>query len=100
MPSPKAGTVVADEDVGGVVREIKAGRLEFRVDKTANLHIPIGKKSFDTPMLMDNMAAAVDAVVRAKPSGAKGVYVRNIVISSTMGPGIKLDLPMTLSLAG
>lgn len=100
MPSPKAGTVVADEDVGNVIREIKAGRLEFRVDKTANLHIPIGKKSFETAQLMENMAAAVDAVVRAKPSGAKGVYVRNVVIASTMGPGIKLDVPATLSMAG
>ncbi|MCE7938920.1 50S ribosomal protein L1 [bacterium] len=100
MPSPKAGTVVADDDVGNVIREIKAGRLEFRVDKTANLHIPIGKKSFDTPLLLENMAAAVDAVVRAKPSGAKGIYVRNVVIASTMGPGIKLDLPATLSMAG
>ncbi len=100
MPSPKAGTVVADEDVGNVIREIKAGRLEFRVDKTANLHIPIGKKSFETAQLMENMAAAVDAVVRAKPSGAKGIYVRNVVIASTMGPGIKLDVPATLSMAG
>jgi len=100
MPSPKAGTVVSDEDVGGVVRETKAGRMEFRVDKTANLHIPIGKVSFETDKLVENMAAAVDAVVRAKPSGAKGTYVRNAVIATTMGPGIKLDLPATLSLGG
>jgi len=100
MPSPKAGTVVPDEDVGTVVRETKAGRMEFRIDKTANLHIPIGKASFETDMLLDNMTAAVDAVVRAKPSGAKGIYVKNAVIATTMGPGIKLDLPATLALAG
>lgn len=99
MPSPKAGTVVADQDVAGVVREIKAGRMEFRIDKTANLHLPIGKVSFETDKLLDNLSAAVDAVVRAKPSGAKGIYVRNVVIASTMGPGLKLDLPATLALA-
>lgn len=100
MPSPKAGTVVPDEDAARVVTEMKAGRMEFRVDKTANLHIPIGKVSFETPLLVENLAAAVDAVVRAKPAGAKGSYLRNAVLTTTMGPGIKLDLPATLALAG
>jgi large subunit ribosomal protein L1 len=100
MPSPKAGTVVPDQDVGQVVEELKAGRMEFRIDKTANLHIPIGKVSFDEQRLIENLAAAVDAVVRARPAGAKGNYVRNVVLATTMGPGIKLDLPATLALAG
>jgi large subunit ribosomal protein L1 len=99
MPSPKAGTVVNDADVARVVGELKAGRMEFRIDKTANLHVPVGKLSFDEQKLLENLAAAVDAVVRARPSGAKGTYVRNAVIASTMGPGIKLDVPATLALA-
>jgi large subunit ribosomal protein L1 len=74
--------------------------MEFRIDKTANLHIPIGKVSFDEQRLIENLAAAVDAVVRARPAGAKGNYVRNVVLATTMGPGIKLDLPATLALAG
>jgi large subunit ribosomal protein L1 len=99
MPSPKAGTVVGDADVARVVGELKAGRMEFRIDKTANLHVPVGKLSFDEQQLLENLAAAVDAVVRARPSGAKGTYVRNAVIASTMGPGIKLDVPATLALS-
>jgi large subunit ribosomal protein L1 len=100
MPSPKAGTVVGDADVGQVVKELKAGRMEFRIDKTANLHIPVGKLSFEDQALLENLAAAIDAVVRARPSGAKGTYVKNAVITSTMGPGIKLDVPAALALAG
>lgn len=98
MPSPKAGTVVNDGDVAQVVKELKAGRMEFRIDKTANLHIPVGKLSFDDQQLLENLAAAVDAVVRARPTGAKGTYVKNAVIASTMGPGIKLDVPATLAM--
>jgi len=99
MPSPKAGTVVQDQDVGRVVQEIKAGRQEFRIDKTANLHVSIGKVSFDETRLIENLTAAVDAVVRAKPSGAKGTFVRSAFLTTTMGPGIRLDLPSTLALA-
>jgi large subunit ribosomal protein L1 len=99
MPSPKAGTVVQDADVGRVVKEIKAGRQEFRIDKTANLHMTIGKVSFDEQRLFENLAAAVDAVVRARPSGAKGTYIRSAYLTTTMGPGIRLDLPTTLALA-
>jgi large subunit ribosomal protein L1 len=99
MPSPKSGTVVSPDDVAGVVRQIKAGRLEFRIDRTANLHIAIGKVSFEEGKLLDNLASAVDAVVRAKPEGARGQYVRNVAIATTMGPGIKLNLAETLALA-
>jgi large subunit ribosomal protein L1 len=97
MPNPRAGTVTMD--VGRVVREVKAGRVEFRIDKTGVLHAPIGKVSFDTDRLMDNLGAFVDAVTRAKPSGAKGQYLRSIAVTSTMGPGLKLDLPATQALA-
>lgn len=99
MPSPKAGTVVQEQDVGRVVQEIKAGRQEFRIDKTANLHMSIGKVSFEERQLYENLVAAVDAVVRARPSGAKGSYVRSAYITTTMGPGIRLDLPAMLALA-
>lgn len=100
MPSPKAGTVVPEEDVGRVISELKAGRIEFRLDKTANLHLAIGRVSFEPQMLVENLSVAVDAVVRARPSGAKGIYIRSAVLTTTMGPGIKLDLPTTLALAG
>ena len=99
MPSPKSNTVVAAEDIGTAVEGLKAGQMEFRIDKTANLHIPIGKVSFDETKLSENLAAAIDAVVRAKPPGAKGNYIQNITMASTMGPGIKLDLPAALALS-
>lgn len=99
MPSPKAGTVVNDQDVAQVVKEIKGGRMEFRLDKTANLHIPIGKKSFAEQNLVENMAAAMDAIVRAKPTGAKGNYIQSVTLATTMGPGIKLDLPAALAMS-
>ncbi|MEO8084753.1 MAG: 50S ribosomal protein L1 [Ardenticatenales bacterium] len=98
MPSPKAGTVVMPQDVGQAVRELKAGRIEFRVDKTANVHVLIGKASFEVDQLVENLAAIVDAVVRAKPSSAKGTYVKNATLATTMGPGIRLDLPATLAM--
>jgi large subunit ribosomal protein L1 len=96
MPNPKTGTVTFD--VGKAVGEVKAGRVEFRVDKTALIHIPIGKLSFSNEQLMQNLTAAIDAIVRAKPSGAKGQYVRSVVVCSTMSPGVRLDLPATLAL--
>ncbi len=96
MPNPKAGTVTFD--VGKAVREVKAGRVEFRVDKTSLIHIPIGKLSFSDDQLRDNLAAAIDAIVRAKPSGAKGQYVKSIVICSTMSPGVRLDLQPALAM--
>jgi large subunit ribosomal protein L1 len=89
MPNPKAGTVTMD--VAKAVKEIKAGKIEFRVDKTGNVHVPIGKVSFSAPQLAENLAAFMDTIVKAKPSAAKGTYIRSATVSSTMGPGIKLD---------
>ena len=89
MPTPKAGTVTFD--VGKAVSEIKAGKIEFRVDKTGNVHAPIGKVSFEADKLTDNFSAFMDQIVRARPSAAKGTYVRSVTVSSTMGPGIAVD---------
>ncbi|MCS6964127.1 50S ribosomal protein L1 [Thermoflexus sp.] len=91
MPNPRAGTVVNPEDLPRAIREAKAGRVEFRVDKTANLHVPIGKISFSVDQLLENFAALMDAVKKARPSGLKGTYIRKVVVSATMGPGIKVD---------
>ena len=91
MPNPKAGTVVPAEDLPRVIEESKAGRVEFRVDKTSNLHVPIGKISFDVDKLRDNMSVLMDAVKKARPAATKGTYIRKIVLTSTMGPGIKVD---------
>ena len=96
MPSPKAGTITFD--LTKTIREVKSGRVEFRVDKTALLHIPAGKLSFSEDALMSNIASVVDAVVRARPTGAKGTYVRSVVLSSTMSPSIRLDIPAALAL--
>lgn len=89
MPNPKAGTVTMD--VGRAVKELKAGKIEFRVDKAGIVHAPIGKKSFTTDALEQNLQAFMDAIVRAKPAAAKGHYVRSVTVSSTMGPGVSLD---------
>ncbi len=89
MPNPKTGTVTFE--VGNAVREIKAGKVEFRVDKTAIIHVPFGKLSFEDDKLVDNANSLLAAIVRAKPAAAKGKYVRSIAISSTMGPGVRLD---------
>lgn len=91
MPNPKAGTVVPAEDLPRVIQEAKAGRVEFRLDKTANLHVPIGKTSFDLEKLFENLSALMDAIKKAKPSAAKGSYIRRITLTSTMGPAIKVD---------
>ena len=85
MPNPKAGTITFD--IERAVSEVKGGRVEFRVDKTAIVHAPVGKSSFEASDLLDNLAALVDAVNRAKPAGAKGQYLRSLTIASTMGPG-------------
>jgi large subunit ribosomal protein L1 len=89
MPNPKSGTVTMD--VTKAVKEIKAGKIEFRVDKTGNIHAPIGKISFSAEQLTDNLNAFVDAVVRAKPSAAKGTYIKTVTVSSTMGPGVRVE---------
>ena len=91
MPNPRAGTVVPAEDLPRVINESKAGRVEFRVDKTSNLHVPIGKVSFNVKQLHDNMATLMDAIMKARPAAAKGVYIRKVTLSTTMGPGIKVD---------
>ena len=89
MPNPKAGTVT--EDIAKAVTEIKAGKLEYRVDRQANLHLVIGKRSFEGRDLMENYLAVVDEILRAKPASAKGRYIRSVTISTTMGPGIRID---------
>lgn len=91
MPNPKAGTVVPGEDLPRVIEEAKAGRVEFRVDKTGNIHAPIGKASFTDEQLADNLAMVLDAVKRNRPDSVKGAYVRKITMANTMGPGIKVD---------
>jgi large subunit ribosomal protein L1 len=91
MPNPKAGTVVPAEDIPRVVNESKAGRVEFRIDKTSNLHVPIGKVSFEADKLYDNMAALMDAIKKARPAAAKGTYIRKVSVTTTMGPGIRVD---------
>ncbi len=89
MPTPKAGTVTMD--IGKAVRELKAGRIEFRVDRTGNVHAPIGKASFEIEKLEDNFQVFMDAVIRARPPAAKGGYIKSVSVSSTMGPGIKIE---------
>ena len=89
MPNPKAGTVTLD--VTKAVREIKAGKIEFRVDKTGNVHAPVGKLSFKPEQLADNVHAFMETIARARPAAAKGTYIRSATVSSTMGPGVKLD---------
>jgi len=91
MPNPKAGTVVPAKDIERAIMEAKAGRVEFRLDKTANIHVSIGKASFESEKLHDNFAALMDAVRKARPAGAKGAYIKHITMTTTMGPGIKID---------
>jgi large subunit ribosomal protein L1 len=97
MPNPKAGTITFD--IERAVNEVKGGRVEFRVDKTAIVHTAFGKSSFEPQALLENLAALVDAVNRAKPAGAKGQYLKSLTIASTMGPGIRVDLPGVLAAA-
>jgi len=97
MPNPKLGTVTAD--VATAVREQKAGKVEYRVDKTGIIHVPVGKRSFSAEQIVANATALIDVVMRAKPSSSKGVYVKKISISSTMGPGIRIDPSSVVSTA-
>jgi len=97
MPNPKAGTITFDLD--RAIREVKGGRVEFKVDKGAIIHVPVGKASFEPQQLVENLASLVDAVNRAKPSGAKGQYLKSLTIASTMGPGIRVDVPGVLAAA-
>lgn len=89
MPNPKAGTV--SMDIGKTVKEIKSGKVQFRIDKFANIHCPLGKCSFDEQKLLTNLSTLVDGLLRAKPAATKGTYIKSITISSSMGPGVKLD---------
>lgn len=91
MPNPKAGTVAPADDLPRVINELKAGRVEFRNDKTGNLHVPVGKASFSHEQLQENLQAVVDTVMAAKPESQKGAYVRRMVLTSTMGPGVRVD---------
>lgn len=97
MPNPKSGTIAPAQDLPRLIQDARKGRVEFKLDRTGIIHVPIGKLSFTTDKLQENLTALVDAVVRAKPSGAKGQYVRSISVASSMGPGLKLDLNVTLS---
>jgi len=99
MPNPKSGTVVPAADLTRVLDEARKGRVEFKLDRTAIIHVSLGKVSFEVDKLMDNLTAVVEAVVKAKPSGTKGQYIKSASLATSMGPGIKLDLRPTLSLS-
>lgn len=100
MPNPRSGTVVREiEDLPGVVRELKGGRVEFRNDRTGNVHLSIGRKSFDESQIQENILAVVDALNRVKPSGLKGIYMRTLAVATTMSPGIRLDVNDALAKA-
>ena len=98
MPNPRSNTVVDGEDIAKAVNDARQGRVEFRLDRTALIHVPIGKVSFEQEMLLENMATIVDAIVKAKPTGAKGQYIRAASLATTMGPGIRLELTPTLAM--
>lgn len=99
MPNPKAGTVAPASSLPQLIEESKAGRVEFRVDRTANIHVPIGKASFSEEQLLDNLQMVIDTVKRARPASTKGTYVRRMVLANTMGPGIRVDTSEALSSA-
>ena len=98
MPNPRTGTVVQEENIPRAIQEAKGGRLEFRMDRTAIIHVPIGKVSFEAQQLLENLSTVMDNVVRARPSGVKGQFIRSAFLTTTMGPSLKLDLPSILSL--
>ncbi|MBI4332335.1 MAG: 50S ribosomal protein L1 [Chloroflexi bacterium] len=100
MPNPKAGTVVNAADLPRVIGDSRKGRVEFKLDKTAVIHLPLGKASFEPEKLLENLSTVIEAIVKAKPAGAKGQYIKSSFIATTMGPGIELDLKSLLSLAG
>ncbi len=97
MPSPKAGTVVPGSDLERAVSELKAGRVEYRLDRTANIHVPIGKASFSEEKLAENFAALMESIMHVKPAGAKGIYIKKISLSATMGPGVKVDTAQAMA---
>ena len=99
MPNPKSGTVVAAEDLPRVIDDARKGRVEFKLDRMAIIHLPLGKVSFEADKLLGNLTTVIEAVVKAKPSGAKGQYIKSATLTTTMGPGISLDLKSTLDLS-
>lgn len=99
MPNPKSGTVVAADDLPRVIEDARKGRVEFKLDRTAIMHVPLGKISFEADKLLTNLTAVVEAVIKAKPAGVKGQYVKSAFLTTTMSPGIKLDLKTALSLS-
>ena len=99
MPNPRSGTVVEEQDVARAVRDARQGRVEYRLDRSAIIHVPIGKISFDEEKLLENLASIIETIVKARPAGAKGQFVRSITLTTTMGPGIKLELGSTLALS-
>ena len=99
MPNPKSGTVVPPQDLPRAIGEARKGRVEFRLDRTAIIHLPVGKVGFDKDKLLENLAAVIEAIVKAKPSGAKGQYIRSISLCTSMGPGFKLDTKSAMALA-
>jgi large subunit ribosomal protein L1 len=99
MPNPKSGTVVSAADLPRVIEDARKGRVEFRLDRTAIIHVPLGKVSFESDKLMANLTAVMEAVIKAKPSGAKGQYVKTASLATTMGPGIRLDPKLSLALS-
>lgn len=98
MPNPKSGTIAPAADLPRIIREARKGRVEFKIDKTSNLHVPIGKTSFSDEQLMENLSTLIDAVVKAKPTGARGQYIKSITVTTTMGPGVRVDLPGAMAL--
>jgi len=99
MPNPKLGTVVVPDDLPRVIGDVGKGRVEFKLDRTAIIHVPLGKVSFEDDKLMDNLTAMIEALMKAKPGGLKGQYIKTASVTTTMGPGIKLDLKPTLALS-
>jgi len=99
MPNPKSGTVVQADDLPRAIADARKGRVEYRLDRTAIIHLAIGKASFDDQKLVENFSAVMDAIIKAKPSGAKGQYIKSITLTTTMGPGFKLDLRSAMTLA-
>jgi large subunit ribosomal protein L1 len=99
MPNPKSGTVVGMNDLPRVIEDARKGRVEYKLDKTAIIHVPVGKISFEEQKLMDNLTAIMEAVVKAKPSGAKGQYIKSVYVTTTMGPSVKLDVTSAMNLS-
>lgn len=98
MPSPKAGTIAPEDQLPRLIEEAKAGRIDFRVDKTSNVHAPVGKVSFEADKLLENMAAFLEVIKRARPTAAKGTYIRKVTVADSMGPGVKVDPIMAQAL--